>query len=219
MRIESWSYQAALYCDDCRPDNGCKDPEGCDDSDCCPQPNFSSESDSPDHCSACNVFLKNALTGDGMDYVRESLCDGSGDREVEAEWRDYYELDKPRNWPVRSVRIEDLAEALAERYRGIYGLYKAADTHATYIDDSATERAFTAKELYSWIHSAWLGSSQCLNPATCEKQCAEYMPPRTFKKDLAVEILYEDFRIEIIDPHATCADQTEETCNADRCVP
>lgn len=250
MRIESWSHNASLYCDDCRPDNGCKDPEGCDDSECCPQPNFSSESDSPDHCSACNEFLQNALTGNGMDYVREMLSEPHliGESQVRAEWRDFYELDKPRNWPVRSVRIEDLAEALSERYRGIYGLYADGARYALDVGSpesdlstlcgvfvksgrmaslhapSGTDHTFTADALACFLRLCLLDAAHGGIVALDASGVLSHKPNGGDRwcdvtPEIAREILLEDFRIEVIDPDATCADQTEETCNADRCVP
>ena len=46
------------------------------------------ESDTPQHCSTCGVFLENSLTSDGVNYVREAIADGSGS--VVAEWADFY---------------------------------------------------------------------------------------------------------------------------------
>jgi hypothetical protein len=50
--------------------------------------------DSPHHCDACGVFLKNPLTPDGTRYVLEKLVeharDGSGSAEVLKQWADRY---------------------------------------------------------------------------------------------------------------------------------
>ena len=128
MRITSWTYNASIYCDDCKPDNGCSD-DRCLNSECCPQPVFSTsdEADTPQHCATCNVFLKNALTGDGMEWLRESLCDDLGNAEVRAEWRTFYGLDRPSTWPSLLVELyAQLADEITKRMRGIYGLYGTA---------------------------------------------------------------------------------------------
>lgn len=97
MRVTSWTHNAAIYCDDCKPDNGCS-ADRCDDSECCPQPVFSTndEADTPQHCAACNVFLENALTGDGMEWLREALSSERGTDEIKDEWRSFYGLDNLR---------------------------------------------------------------------------------------------------------------------------
>jgi len=92
-------YQAALLC------MGCGDAviakqlaEGKvqdGDSDHCPQGpygNGGGEADCPQHCDKCRVFLKNPLTNDGMNYVREALDDNDGDAAVLAEWKEFYGL-------------------------------------------------------------------------------------------------------------------------------
>lgn len=52
------------------------------------------ESDSPQHCGDCGVFLQNPLTSDGDDYVRAAVVEAA-EREVltgpVAEWREYYD--------------------------------------------------------------------------------------------------------------------------------
>lgn len=132
MRITSWTHNAAIYCDDCKPDNGCSD-DRCLDSECCPQPVFSTddEADMPQHCETCNAFLENALTGDGMEWLRATLCDDLGNEEVRAEWRSFYGLDNLREWPTleSQASFECLREAITQRMRGVYGLYDAADVY------------------------------------------------------------------------------------------
>lgn len=36
------------------------------------------ESDSPDHCGDCGEFLENALTAEGLAYVREAIASSNG---------------------------------------------------------------------------------------------------------------------------------------------
>jgi hypothetical protein len=54
----------------------------------------SSESDSPQHCGDCGVFLENDLTSDGEDYVkqavRDDLMSGRTDSVAVTEWMEYY---------------------------------------------------------------------------------------------------------------------------------
>jgi hypothetical protein len=59
----------------------------------------SEESDTPEHCSSCGVFLENALTPDGYAYVVDTLAQGTGRVDVMREWWDYYsgEFD-PEDW-------------------------------------------------------------------------------------------------------------------------
>jgi len=63
-----------------------------------PYPDGGGESDSPEYCHGCQVFLENPLTGDGEDYVREAVLE---DREARArgkkanpvvgEWKEFYD--------------------------------------------------------------------------------------------------------------------------------
>jgi hypothetical protein len=106
-------YCADIYCDDCGDkikDDMCRDgsaaamiadgadltdersydsgeyPKGCYGSD---------ESDCPQHCGGCGVFLENDLTTDGADYViaavREDLEGGHSDSIACTVWREYYD--------------------------------------------------------------------------------------------------------------------------------
>ena len=96
-----YTYQAALYCEDCIAEikSTLSEPENIDDdysfdSDDYPKGPFidgGGESDCPSHCDNCNVFLENPLTPDGYDYVKESL-ENNGDSEVLQTWRDFYEV-------------------------------------------------------------------------------------------------------------------------------
>lgn len=93
-------YQAALYCEDCgeaicakmatptEPDN-----ESSYDSDDYPKGPYGDgggEADSPQHCDSCGAFLENALTRDGVAYVREAIADASGNADVLATWAEFY---------------------------------------------------------------------------------------------------------------------------------
>ena len=62
------------------------------------------ESDTPQHCAACHVFLEQPLTQDGYKYVLEAL---RGDMDtwsdVERTWFDYYSDD----WSVFKNDLDD----------------------------------------------------------------------------------------------------------------
>jgi hypothetical protein len=45
------------------------------------------ESDTPQHCGTCDMFLQNSLTPDGEEYVRECARGGR----IPLEWREYYD--------------------------------------------------------------------------------------------------------------------------------
>lgn len=101
-------YQAALYCEDCGkairasltvegkapPD---PDDEETYDSDNFPKGGYpDGEADSPQHCTACSVFLENDLTTDGVAYTREAieraLIEGktADDSPALADWMPFY---------------------------------------------------------------------------------------------------------------------------------
>jgi len=63
------------------------------------------ESDSPDHCGKCGLFLENPLTTDGYNYIQdmESIPD---------EWATFYNVSNHR---------PDIADQIAEDYRIITG--------------------------------------------------------------------------------------------------
>ena len=93
--MDFYIYRADVYCDDCgvalraglrfqapeQPENG-----RTYDSDDYPKgPYGPEESDCPQHCGRCQVFLKNPLTSDGYRYLVETL------RSIQwGEWLDYY---------------------------------------------------------------------------------------------------------------------------------
>ena len=98
-------YQADIYCEACGeaiqrqialdgnlPDNP-KD-EHTFDSDDYPKGPYGDgggEADTPQHCSACGLFLENPLTQDGYDYVRESI--GEGRNKVTELWAKFYDVE------------------------------------------------------------------------------------------------------------------------------
>jgi len=109
-------YQADTWCDDCAErikdrllpirmnetgDRGCyddfdPDDETTFDSDEFPKgPYDSDESDCPNHCAGCGVFLENDLTTDGADYVRdavrEDMAAGRTDSIAITEWKPFYD--------------------------------------------------------------------------------------------------------------------------------
>jgi len=92
-------YQADLHCEKCAKRIGfvCHTeshrPKGTNlcDSECTPigpYANGGGESDTPQHCGTCGVFLENDLTSDGEDYVRKAIKDGQG--ACIEEWREFY---------------------------------------------------------------------------------------------------------------------------------
>lgn len=101
--MEAYIYQAAWLCEDCANDVKLKneqlrlnsDGTENENSDQYPQgpyDNGGGEADCPQHCDRCNVFLENPLTGDGYDYVAESIdnYNHGSSREVLTTWAEFY---------------------------------------------------------------------------------------------------------------------------------
>ena len=113
--VKAYIYAAALHCAECtarhvlgvpfgslgaeierqRKAHGI--PDGASDTDNVPDGphgDGGGESDSPAHCDTCRRFLRNPLTSDGRDYVRDAIREhnetGRGDRETLQTWRDFY---------------------------------------------------------------------------------------------------------------------------------
>ena len=97
----AYIFNAAIYCEECAVETmtGLGNDGVADDgdSDTYPQGPYSAgggESDCPQHCEGCQLFLENPLTSEGRDYVAESietfLADGSGARDIIAQWADFY---------------------------------------------------------------------------------------------------------------------------------
>src|ERR1035437_2794957 len=87
------------------------------------------ESDSPQHCRECSLFLENPLTGDGVEYVKASVTNNGGQSPVVAQWCAFYGIEArgDENTPqdvgepdpdtaVAEYRTEDLG--LAEEVAG-----------------------------------------------------------------------------------------------------
>ncbi len=107
-------YQADVWCDDCgraickRLTQDGKAPanttDECSfDSDDYPKQAEEDESDTPQHCAAgagcLNAIglpnrkvglLFGELTGDGVQYVKDAIADGFGDKEVVKLWQEFY---------------------------------------------------------------------------------------------------------------------------------
>ena len=122
----SYIYQAALWCSDCAEKikdeafEACPrhnefesreaweeflgyDNESYYDSDEYPKgPSCSDESDCPEHCDGCHVFLENDLTSEGVEYVRCAVNDdraaGRFDSVACTEWAEYYNWIDFDNW-------------------------------------------------------------------------------------------------------------------------
>jgi len=101
--MDAYIYQADLYCASCTetikktlqsPTN--IDDENTFDSDDYPKGPYSDgggESDCPQHCGQCNVFLENPLTDEGYEYVKQTLLKPIEDDSILATWFDYYGFD------------------------------------------------------------------------------------------------------------------------------
>ncbi len=104
-----YMYQAALWCEECGeklrseipvPPDADPDDETSYDSDDYPKgPYAVSESDCPQYCDGCQVFLENPLTSDGVEYVTgliaDSYKDGRLDSVAITVWSDFYDIPHP----------------------------------------------------------------------------------------------------------------------------
>lgn len=55
---------------------------------CC---DVTSEADCPQHCGGCGEFLKNDLTTDGEEYVRDTVRDSDDDSVALTVWKPFYD--------------------------------------------------------------------------------------------------------------------------------
>jgi len=99
-------FQADIYCGKCAqeiaaditaagqaPENP-QDETSYDSDDFPKGPGFDEESDSPQHCAGCHIFLENPLTTHGQEYMQsmvdEALAKGRGEEPHIKEWMDFY---------------------------------------------------------------------------------------------------------------------------------
>jgi hypothetical protein len=105
---QGFIYQAEMWCPTCAkeiaadiqknyPKQVPADPtdEYSYDSDSYPKgPFFEEESDAPEHCAGCHIFLENPLTTHGQEYMQsmvdEALAKGRGEEPHIKEWMDFY---------------------------------------------------------------------------------------------------------------------------------
>lgn len=114
--MDAYVYQAALICDECAkvvmrermddPDSH-NYPQG-------PYGDGGGESDVPQHCDHCGVFLENPLTTAGEEYVREHVSEGGSD--VLDTWRSHYDylFDEDDEEPVNVP--DDYFDAFLDGY-------------------------------------------------------------------------------------------------------
>ena len=101
--MEAYIYQAGMYCEDCGKAlrgkltcPGDPDDERTYDSDDYPKGPYSDgggESDVPEHCESCGVFLENPLTSEGYAYVREMATDNDSSNDIIRTWLKFYEIE------------------------------------------------------------------------------------------------------------------------------
>lgn len=92
--MDVYIYEADIICAECGEIIR-KELTPSDDSNDYPQGPYSDgggEADIPQHCGACHVFLKNPLTKDGVEYVREALLDWHQGECVQ-EWASFYGIE------------------------------------------------------------------------------------------------------------------------------
>lgn len=107
--MDQYIYNADVYCQECakkikaNSTNRPLDPsdETSYDSDVYPKGPYSNqESDAPEHCAGCGIFLENPLTSEGYDYLREKIAEYDsecrGVPEIIKQWREFYS----EAWPV-----------------------------------------------------------------------------------------------------------------------
>lgn len=99
--MKIYMFEADLYCAPCGEAIAATLPEPDEwerehpDSDSYPVAYDSSEgeSDTPDHCGECQLFLERNLTEDGIEYVRDAIRDlalGYGRDEIVKGWSEFY---------------------------------------------------------------------------------------------------------------------------------
>jgi hypothetical protein len=140
MRNDVYMFAAALYCEACgekiRADITAQgkapadpDEESTYDSDDFPKgpfPDGGGESDSPQHCDACHVFLENELTSEGRVYVAEKvdsdIVHGRLDSVAVTQWYPFYDVGlSPR--AIRLGRMTPAMRAEADATDGTLDTY------------------------------------------------------------------------------------------------
>src|ERR1700682_111947 len=107
--MDIYMYRGALYCGDCGEDiresltvdgEAPQDPEDelSYDSETFPKGPFDSndESDSPQSCDKCGIFLENRLTEEGIDHLHWMIIDSLHHGRVSAacrDWIEYYQVE------------------------------------------------------------------------------------------------------------------------------
>jgi len=95
--MKVYIYNADIYCEKCGREIRGALGQSCDtgDSGDYPQGPYydgGGESDCPQNCGGCGLFLENPLTEEGYDYVREVLQTGLSSTRLD-EWLEFYELE------------------------------------------------------------------------------------------------------------------------------
>jgi len=101
--MDVFMYKAAFHCKDCGSKIKVLLGYSCEnlsefeyDSDQYPKGPFGDgggEADCPNHCDTCGLFLENPLTGDGEQYVIDTLAGASV-----TEWREFYDYLFQEGW-------------------------------------------------------------------------------------------------------------------------
>lgn len=141
-----YAYNADVFCDDCghaiiQELRGGQEDTG--DSNEYPQYAHNDESDCPQHCADCHEFLENALTTDGIDYVKDAImCDietGSSDSIACTVWGPYYgiEVDNPNTGELAGMQCPEC--------KG-FGDFAIQATCTAIVDDGGVYNSFD----YSW---------------------------------------------------------------------
>ena len=82
-----WTFEADTWCPACAEERGALEPGWLDSEGNEAHPAFSdSVSDTPECCAECGVFLRNSLTEDGYEYVREAVRSAA----AVIEWSEFY---------------------------------------------------------------------------------------------------------------------------------
>ena len=209
MEITSWTHNGAIYCDDCKPDNGCSDDRCDGDSDCCPQPVFSTsdEADTPQHCETCNTFLENSLTRKGMEWLRENLSSKHGNVRFKDEMRCFYGLRTVNAWPALTSQAsaECLQEAITQRMRGVYGLYVEKEDYCLGSDRQLIKLSRwwrrtkpNAVENYKlWFHVETDDNLYGNSVTIAHFSAWIFAQPYKKLSDYVREVLRDEFRIEV----------------------